>query len=157
MTPQSAQRTGYALQLVGPKTRIYNEAQGKILDESAVKERFELSPQKLLDFFSLTGDSSDNVPGVPGIGEKTAIKLLKAYGSLEEVLEAARRKDSELSPKLRQALLAHADQARLSRKLVTLQVQCPISLSPEECRIQPPKEKELLELFQRLEFSKLLN
>ncbi|MGC1850976.1 MAG: DNA polymerase I [Solirubrobacterales bacterium] len=111
-----------AYQLVGPGVRVMSTSRGitetKIYDADAVLERYGVAPELITDLMGLRGDTSDNIPGVPGIGEKTATQLLQQFGSLEKVLESV----EEISgAKRKQNLLEHADDARLSKQLATLQ------------------------------------
>jgi DNA polymerase-1 len=111
-----------AYQLVGPGVRVMSTSRGitetKVYDEAAVEERYGVPPELITDLMGLRGDTSDNIPGVPGIGEKTATQLLQRFGSLEKVLESV----EEISgAKRKQNLLEHADDARMSKQLATLQ------------------------------------
>ena len=111
-----------AYQLVGPGVRVMSTSRGitetKIYDTDAVVERYGVPPELITDLMGLRGDTSDNIPGVPGIGEKTATQLLQKFGSLEEVLASV----EEISgAKRKQNLLEHADDARMSKDLATLQ------------------------------------
>src|SRR5712692_7308977 len=101
-------------------------------DEEAVKARYGLVPAKLPDFKGLVGDTSDNIPGVPGIGEKTASKLIDSYGSLEGVLERV----DELKPKEQKWLLEHSTQARQAKFLATIVLNVPVKLDREACRTE---------------------
>jgi DNA polymerase-1 len=111
-----------AYQLVGPGVRVMSTSRGitetKVYDESAVEERYGVPPTLITDLMGLRGDTSDNIPGVPGIGEKTATQLLQRFGTLERVLESV----EEISgAKRKQNLVEHADDARMSKQLATLQ------------------------------------
>jgi DNA polymerase-1 len=110
-----------AYQLVGPGVRVMSTSRGitetKIYDEDAVRERYGVPPELITDLMGLRGDTSDNIPGVPGIGEKTATQLLQRFGTLEGVLESV----EEISgAKRKQNLVEHADDARMSKQLATL-------------------------------------
>ncbi len=122
-------------------------------DEAAVRERYGLSPAQLVDLKALRGDATDNIPGVPGIGEKTAVSLLQRFGSLEELLANL---DKVEAKKTRAALEVFAEQARMSKHLVTLSRETPLQLEWEELRLREPDSPRLKELFQRLEFRGLL-
>lgn len=116
-------------------------------------ERFGVPPERVTDFFALVGDTSDNVPGVPGIGEKTARELVTRFGDLEAILAHA----SEMPNKrVREALLAHADRARLSKQLVTIHTDVPVELDLEAWRVREPDAVQLRRLFLELEFTSLL-
>ncbi|MBI4055520.1 MAG: DNA polymerase I [Elusimicrobia bacterium] len=143
------------MQLVSKKISLYHESRRKLYRPSQVLELYQLPPEKLLDYFTLMGDASDNIPGVSGIGEKTARKLIQEFGSLENLLQAVKNQDPRLSPKIADSLRRHAEEARISRQLIQLNSQVPIEISAQNCHIQPPQEK-LLELLKRLEFASLL-
>ncbi len=113
-----------AYQLVGPGVRVMSTSRGvtetKIYDEAAVQERYGVPPDLITDLMGLRGDTSDNIPGVPGIGEKTATQLLQRFGTLERVLASV----EEISgAKRKQNLVEHADDARMSKQLATLQYE----------------------------------
>ncbi|MFN8186273.1 MAG: DNA polymerase I [Gaiellales bacterium] len=117
-----------------------------------VEARYGIPPQKVPDFIGLKGDTSDNIPGVPGIGDKTAAELVARYGSLEEVLEHA----DELSPARSKAIREHAQQARDSKLLATMRRDLDIEFDPAELVLTPPDRSQLRELFRRYEFRNLL-
>ncbi len=120
-------------------------------DEAAVKEKYSLDPSQLVDVKALAGDASDNIPGVPGIGEKTALKLIGRFHSLENLLAHL----DEIKEKgLKARLAEHAEEARLSRELVVLADQAPVAVDVEELRPGPPDRETLRRLFLELEFSK---
>jgi len=151
------------MQLVGPKVCFYDFESGskgkpgyrpeRNLDEAAVTEKWEgIPPEKIGDVLALMGDTSDNVPGVPGIGLKTAAQLIKEYGDLETLLERA----SEIKqPKRRETLIANADAARLSKKLVTLDCEAPLPVSLDELRVPEPDPKTLIGFLKAMEFNTL--
>jgi DNA polymerase I len=113
-----------AYQLVGPGVRVMSTSRGitetKIYDVDAVVERYGVPPELITDLMGLRGDTSDNIPGVPGIGEKTATQLLQKFGSLEKVLASV---DEISGAKRKQNLVEHADDARMSKQLATLQYE----------------------------------
>src|SRR6476659_277780 len=113
-----------AYQLVGPGVRVMSTSRGitetKVYDEAAVEERYGVPPELITDLMGLRGDTSDNIPGVPGIGEKTATQLLQRFGSLEGVLGSV---EEVSGAKRKQNLLEHADDARMSKQLATLQYE----------------------------------
>lgn len=137
-----------AMQLVGDGVKMLNEQKDMIVDVEKVKERWGVAPEQIPDVFALMGDASDNVPGVKGIGEKTAIKLIQEYGTLEKLLAAA----PKIPGKAGTLLVTHADAARQSRELVSLHHDVPIALNWEECRIRPADPAILSEFLQRMEF-----
>lgn len=143
-----------AMQLVTAEVKVYSpHKDGVIYGEKEVRERFGVPPERITDLMALMGDTSDNIPGVPGIGEKTAVELMKEFKSLDNVLEnthkiksASRRKKIEES----------RDLALLSRELATIKKDAPIEFTMDELERKEPDEKALAELFRELEFRKLL-
>lgn len=132
-----------ALQLVRPNLRVLLTKKGitdiKDYDTAAFEEEYGFEPVKLIDLKGLMGDSSDNIPGVPGVGPKTASKLLLAYGSVENVLVHVEEVSGK---KLRERLTEYADQARLSKELATIELHVPdLDFVEEDYRIQPDMEK----------------
>lgn len=146
-----------ALQLVSPKTKIMTTKKGitntVLYDRKAVIERYGVPPEKVVDLLGLKGDPSDNIPGVPGIGEKTAAKLLQEFGSLENVLKNVDKISGE---KLKNSLIEFAEQARLSKQLATLDFNSPIEVNFEEYELGGWGEQEVRELFSSLGFNTLL-
>ncbi|HLV25278.1 MAG TPA: DNA polymerase I [Gemmatimonadales bacterium] len=143
-------------QLVRDKVWLLNPGRGgpASVEEQWVgvangSERLGVEPQYTIDFLAMVGDTSDNVPGVPGIGEKTAKELIETFGDLENILANA----ADLKKKRpREALVQHADQARLSRELVTILDDVDIALNLESLRLQQPDTELLRDLFVELEF-----
>ncbi|MFH1465356.1 MAG: DNA polymerase I [Pseudomonadota bacterium] len=137
-------------QLVGEHVRILDLKGGdpKVTDSAGVTERFGVGPERVVDILALWGDSSDNVPGVPGIGEKKASALLQAHGSLERVLEAA----PTIKGKMGQSLVEFADQARLSRRLVTIVRDMPLALGLDDLARRPRDRERLHEILLRYQF-----
>ncbi|MFB0517918.1 MAG: DNA polymerase I [Acidobacteriota bacterium] len=144
-------------QLVGPSVKFYHlRSTGKevdILNDEEVEEKFGVPPGKVVDVLALMGDSSDNIPGVPRVGEKTAIQLVKEFGSLEEVL---RRTDEIKRTIIRKSVQENRDLALLSQRLVTLDCDIPLKLSLDELKLKEPERDKLIELFKELEFTSLL-
>jgi DNA polymerase I len=146
-------------QLVGPGIHLLNPGRGgptgvepEWVDETNVGEKFGIPPERIPDYLALVGDSSDNVPGAPGIGPKTAVKLLLEYGDVEAILARA----PEISAKrARESLVENADLVRLSRRLVTIQTDVPVTLDLERLRVQEPDRESLRRLFVELEFRRL--
>ena len=118
-----------------------------------VELRYGVRPDQVPDFIGLKGDTSDNIPGVPGIGDKTAGQLIAQYGSLEAVIAHA----DELSPARRKNIGEHADQARASKELATMRRDLDIDWEPSELVLSPPDRSQLREMFRRFEFRGLLN
>jgi DNA polymerase-1 len=117
-----------------------------------VEARYGIRPDQIPDFIGLKGDTSDNIPGVPGIGDKTAGQLIAQYGSLEEVIAHA----DELTPARRKNILEHAEQALVSKQLATMRRDLEIDCDPAELVLQPPDRSQLREMFRRFEFRGLL-
>jgi DNA polymerase I len=151
------------MQLVGPKVCFYDFESGskgkpgyrpeRNLDEAAVTEKWEgIPPEKIGDVLALMGDTSDNVPGVPGIGLKTAAQLIKEYGDLETLLERA---NEIKQPKRRETLINNAESARLSKKLVTLDCEAPLPVALDDLRVPEPDPKTLIGFLKAMEFSTL--
>lgn len=145
------------LQLVSPLTRAMITRKGiseiETFDEEAVKERFGIAPGQVPDLKGLAGDTSDNIPGVPGIGEKTAAKLIQTIGGVEEIL---REIDRVEPARARELIRQHAEQAELSKRLSTIERNVPIEFDLERCRLEEPDYAKLAALFRRLEFRSLL-
>ncbi len=117
-----------------------------------VEARYGIKPDQVPDFIGLKGDTSDNIPGVPGIGDKTAGQLIAQYGSLEDVLEHV----DELSPARRKNITEHAGQAARSKELATMRRDLDLDCDPAELVLLPPDRSELREMFRRFEFRNLL-
>jgi len=153
-----------SLQLVDADTSVFTTKKGlsEIVeyDVSAVKERYEFGPEYVVDYKALRGDPSDNIPGVPGIGEKGAIELIKKFGHIEEMykeLEEGSKKSSLLSLKLRQKLLDHKADALLSKKLATIDTQVKFSFDLEKTKFGTYDAKKALEFLREMEFKSLFD
>jgi DNA polymerase-1 len=118
-----------------------------------VEARYGIKPEQIPDFIGLKGDTSDNIPGIPGIGDKTAGQLIAQYGSVEEVIAHA----GELSPARKKNVTEFADQARLAKELATMRRDLEIECDPADLVLQPPDRSQLREMFRRFEFRNLLN
>jgi DNA polymerase I len=129
------------MQLIGRGVQMYDPMKQKAIDRDEVISRFGVGPEQLRDVLALAGDTSDNVPGVPGIGVKTAAQLLQEFHSLEELLANA---GTIRQPKRRENLLAHAEQARLSRTLVTLCDSAPLPVPLGELQVGPTDYAKVL-------------
>ncbi|MFO0996862.1 MAG: DNA polymerase I [Alphaproteobacteria bacterium] len=141
------------MQLVGGKVTMFDPVKNKRIGADEVKERFGVGPDKVVDVQALAGDSSDNVPGVPGIGVKTAAELINAYGDLDTLLTRA----GEIKqPKRREKLTEFADQARMSRELVRLKGDVPVKEPLESFRVKPPDGPTLASFLKQQEFKSLL-
>lgn len=146
------------MQLVGERILIYNlRAGGKgleILDERDVIKKFGVPPSRVIDILALMGDKSDNIPGVPGVGEKTALELIKRFGSLEGVYANLDKIERE---KLRRVLAENKKQAFLSRELVTIKKDLPLELELTKLKRKEPDRNRVISLFLELEFSSLID
>ncbi|WP_434643990.1 DNA polymerase I [Thermoanaerobacterium thermosaccharolyticum] len=146
-----------ALQLVsdGVKVKICKKGitQMEEYDERAVVERYEVTPRQFIDLKGLMGDKSDNIPGVPNIGEKTAIKLIKEFGSIENVL----MNTDKLKGKIRENIENNTEMAMLSKKLATIERNVPIEIDLSEYQLRDYDREKLIDLFEKLEFTSLIN
>lgn len=144
------------LQLVGDRITVLLTKKGisqmERYDQALLKEQYGLSPEQVIDFKALKGDPSDNIPGVPGIGDKTARSLLEKYGTLEKIYENI----DQLKGKLADNLQKYRDQLYTGRDLVTLRRDVPVDLDREDCRFNEPDYERLLPLLAELEFKSLL-
>ncbi|ETX04708.1 MAG: hypothetical protein ETSY2_27255, partial [Candidatus Entotheonella gemina] len=136
-------------QLVTPHVTIFDPMKDQRVGEAEVVERFGVEPVRVIEVLGLMGDASDNVPGVPGIGEKTAKKLLATYGTIEELLSRA---DEIKQKKQRESLIEHAESARHSRQQVTIHMDVPIDIGLEALKFEPPDTDALRTLYEELEF-----
>jgi 5'-3' exonuclease len=139
-------------QLVGERIVVHDTMKERMWGPAEVRERYGISAEQFPDFLALMGDSIDNIPGVPGIGEKTARDLLQRYGAIEAVLERAAEAPR---PKVREALQRYAEQARLSKRLATIRTDLPIPWAPADLSRKAPDIPALLDLCRDLEFSRL--
>jgi len=150
------------LQLVNEHTRVYTLKKGitdtVIYDPDKVKQRYGLEPEQLLDFKGLKGDPSDNIPGVPGVGEKTAIDLLKRFNTIEELYKQLEKgKVENISEGLKKKLMDNKDQAVFSKRLATIRYDVPLKFDLKKCRTEDYDTKKVIELFQKLNFNTLMN
>ena len=139
------------LQLVKPGIRVFHTGREKFLDEAGVEEFFGVPPRQVADVLALMGDSVDNVPGVPGVGQVTAKKWISSYGSLEALLAKA----DEVPGKVGESLRQHREAAILSRTLVGIPTDLPIPFEPAALQRSEPDAKKLKDLFVELEFHSL--
>ncbi|MBC8446944.1 MAG: DNA polymerase I [Chloroflexi bacterium] len=145
-----------AFQLVDPHTRVLTSRRSfsdtVIYDEAGIEARYGLRPRQLIDYKALTGDKSDNIPGVRGVGDKTATQLLQSYGSVEEVYEHL----GEITGRARSALAGNEAQALLSKQLVAIVRDMDIALDLEKCRVGDFDRQQVVEFFREMEFRSLL-
>lgn len=137
-------------QLVDPNIKLLDEAKNRILDEAGVVEKFGVEPKYMVDLLGLAGDSSDNIPGVPGIGVKTAAKLIEEYGDVEGIIAAAQ--EGRIKGKRGQNLQEKAEDARLSKRLVTIVTDMDLGLTLDDLEPRGLQEEPLRELFENWEF-----
>ncbi|MCX7682819.1 MAG: DNA polymerase I [Anaerolineae bacterium] len=144
------------LQVVDEHTRVLTSrwrfSDTVVYDVKGVQERYKLNPAQLVDFKALVGDKSDNIPGVAGVGEKTAVELLQQYGSLEAIYEHL----DSVPPRYRAKLLEGKESAFLSRRLATIVRDAPVQLDLDACRVRPIDRQKVLPLFRELEFRSLI-
>lgn len=141
------------LQLVTPHVRIYDPMKDKFYGEAEVNERFGVRPSQVVEIMALMGDSIDNIPGISGVGEKTAKELISIFGTVENLMSHL---EEVKKPKLRSLLKEQADNARLSRKLALIHTELSIEIDYNNLRLSKPDYNKMTELFRELEFSSLL-
>ena len=149
-----------AMQLVSPKVKVlYPKPRGSfsdttLYDEAAVSQKYGINPEQVADFKGLKGDTSDNIPGVPGIGEKTAVKLIQQFGGMEQIYT---RIDEVTPAKLRDNLQQNEALARQSKELATIVTEVPVTLNLDDCRVSQYDRRQVSELFRELEFFSLMS
>jgi DNA polymerase-1 len=148
------------MQLVSPRVRVlYPKPRGSfsdtmLYDEAAVSQKYGVESEHIADLKGLVGDPSDNIPGVPGIGGKTAAKLIQQFGAIEQIYAHI---DEVTPPKVQALLRENETQARQSKKLATIVTQAPFTLNLDDCQISHYDRRQVAELFRELEFSSLLS
>jgi DNA polymerase I len=140
-------------QLITPRTSVYDTMKDKVIRAEDVRERYGVNPDRVVEIMGLMGDSIDNIPGVPGIGEKTAVDLIRRFGTIENLLGHL---DDLGKPKLRENLRAFVEQARMSRQLALIKKDCPTELNLDRFRLSEPDTEAVIGLFRELEFGSLL-
>jgi len=141
------------LQLISEDVVMIDTMKDKTYDEAAVRERFGVGPDKVVEILGLTGDASDNIPGVPGIGPKNAQRLIEEYGTVEEII---RNVDKLKNARAKQSIREFAGQARMSRDLAVIRTDADFDFDLEKCRYTAPDVEALKSLFQEFEFSSLI-
>jgi len=141
------------MQLVSGDVVMVDTMKDKTYDRAGVEERFGVGPDRVAEVLGLMGDTSDNIPGVPGVGPKTALQLIREYGSVEGVLQNVGKIRNE---RVRKALTENADQARLSRELAVVKTDADVELALESARYEGPDREALKALFKEMEFSSLV-
>ncbi len=149
------------MQLVEEKTKVYTLKKGVkdtvIYDEEAVRERYDLEPDQLIDFKALKGDPSDNIPGVPQVGKKRATKLLKEFGTLEQLYEALEQGQvSSISERIEEILKENKEQAFFSKKLVTIRTDVPLEFDLGQCEWDYDEER-VIEQLEKYNFHTLID
>ncbi|MFP4476891.1 MAG: DNA polymerase I [Desulfatibacillaceae bacterium] len=139
-------------QLVTDHCIIWDPMRDRVIDRAAIKEKYGLEPEQLMDVMGFWGDTSDNIPGVPGVGEKKAVALVREYGGMDGVYEHL---DEMKKSRQKENLAEYRDQAYLSRKLVTIATEGPVEFSPEDYRLSGPDRDRLAAMFKDLEFRQL--
>ncbi len=140
-------------QILSPKIKTYDTMKDKITEEKDVVERFGVEPSRFPEIIALMGDASDNIPGVHGIGEKTAVSLLKEFGSIDNIIQNHSRIKK---PKLKEAISENIENIKLSLKLATIDTNVPLEISIEEFKPKEPDRTKLLDFLRKFEFSSLL-
>src|SRR5581483_1479271 len=137
-------------QLVNARVSLLDTMKNRKLDPAGVEEKFGVPPEKIVDYLALMGDSTDNIPGVPGVGEKTAAKLIKEYGSLDGVIANA----DKIKGKLGENLRAHLPHLPLSRELTRIRCDIELPLKLQDLAARPADQPRLLALVQRMGFNR---
>ena len=146
-----------AMQLVSPRVRVLTPRRSfgdtAIYDAAEVLQKYGVEPEQIADLKGLKGDTSDNIPGVPGVGEKTATKLIRQFGSVENIYA---RIDEVTPDKLRQTLKENEAIARKSKELATIVTETPVTLDVDSCKVSAYERRQVVELYRELEFFSLL-
>ncbi|MHC4713575.1 MAG: DNA polymerase I [Planctomycetota bacterium] len=142
-----------ALQLLHENVVIWDNRKDAYITVETLREEKDIEPEQVVEMMALSGDTSDNVPGIPGIGPKTALSLIRKYGTLDNVLAHV---EEIRGKKTQQNIREHADDARMSKELVTIDTNVPLEIDFEALRIEEPDREQLSALFRRLDFRKML-
>ncbi|MBI5630912.1 MAG: DNA polymerase I [Elusimicrobia bacterium] len=145
-----------ALQMVRPGIRVFNASKGIWMDSAEIEAKLGVGPEAVVDYLALVGDSSDNIPGVRGVGPVGAVKLLKKFGPVESLLDAAKSRHPGMAPKLAQALSAGEKSLREALSLLRLREDAPVALELDACGVPSAPNNKFLEVFGRLEFHTLI-
>lgn len=160
VTIVSGDRDTFQLTSKNIKVRIPHTKLGKtevdVFDEEAIIEKYGLKPKQLIEVKGLQGDISDNIPGVPGIGEKTALELIKKYHSISELYEKIEENKDDLKPKIKEKLIENRELAELSRTLGTINIDVPIEEKIEDLRIKEWNNEEVFSKFKELNFNRFI-
>ncbi|GIS84572.1 MAG: hypothetical protein CM1200mP16_08720 [Nitrospina sp.] len=142
------------MQLVSPKVEMLDTMKNKRFGTKEVEEKFGVPPEKVIEVMGLMGDSSDHIPGVKGVGPKTATELIQKYGSIDGLYESI---DEIEKKKLKEKLVQDKEKALLSRRLVTIDTEMELDCSFEDLQVRPSKNEDLKKLFSEFEFSSMLS
>jgi DNA polymerase-1 len=148
------------MQLVSPHIRVYYPKSNKafsdtqLFDDAAVKEKFGVGPEHVADYKAMVGDTSDNIPGVPGIGEMNAVKLIQQFGGVAEIYQHL---EEVTPPKIKASLENNKEVAFQSKKLTTIVTDTPVTLNLDDCRVGQFDRQQAADLFRELEFNSLLS
>ncbi len=147
------------MQLVSPRVKVLYPKAGRafsdtaLFDEAMVRDKFGVGPERVADYKAMVGDPSDNIPGIPGIGGKTAVKLIGQFGSVEDIYK---RLDEVTPPKLQEKLRENESAAMQSKELATIVTETPVTLDLDDCRVGKFDRQQAVDLFRELEFNSLL-
>jgi len=149
------------LQLVNDKVKVYTLGKGIkdtiIYDKIRVRERFGVSPLEMNDFKALIGDPSDNIPGVEGVGKKTAAEIIEKYHTIKELYDELATDTAVLKPKVKEALKKNKENAFMSRELVEMKKDVDMDFVLKDCKFGDFNKKQVEQIFQKLEFNSLIN
>lgn len=149
------------LQLVNDNVKVYTLGKGikdtVIYDINKVKERFGVSPEQMVDFKALMGDQSDNIPGVEGIGKKTAAEIIQKYGNIKNLYDELSTDTAVLKPKTKELLKQNKESALMSRELAQMKKDVDMDFKIEDCKFGKFDQSQVEEIFKRLEFNSLIN
>ena len=141
-------------QILSKNTVMWDSMSEKLTDYAAIKRDYGIEPEQIIEVMALSGDKVDNIPGIPGVGEKTALKLIQQFNSTEELFE-----NTDKIPKnsLKKKVEEFKEQALISKKLATIDNSVPIDIEIDDLRLRPPKKERLAEIFRELEFKSLID
>lgn len=149
------------LQLVKENIKVYTLGKGikdtVVYDRDKIKERFGISPSQIIDFKALVGDSSDNVPGVPGIGKKTAAEIIQEYGTIENLYSELSTNTAVLKPRIKESLISNKNSAFLAKELVEMKKDIPLQFSLETSKFGRFDLKKAEEKLKELDFNSLIS
>ena len=141
-------------QILSGNTVMWDSMNDKLTDSSTIRRDYGIEPEQIIQVMALSGDTSDNIPGIPGVGEKTAISLIQQFSSMENIFEHT---DQITGPSLRSKLEQFKELAYLSEKLVTINRAVPLDITLDDLRLKSPQKERLAEIFRELEFKSLVD